>query len=195
MMTEYTIDERVTRPDDIQYVRTNYLTLGELCRDRGVDEHLVRQQIAAGQVPRATYVLADGTEYFPAEYFDQVVDRDGFAARVRAAAQTYGMTFDDSSIDELHETLLEGTFGVCLKRALPEEIVRKQYLVNEIEGLIAEPRPSDEQWLTILRKQVDALDDLERPFAAIDRQRSFAVDGTVSRDRLVTAVRKRYFAG
>jgi hypothetical protein len=193
MNTEYAIEEIVTDPRDIAYVRGNYATLPELCGlQRNVREDDVRALIAAGELPRATYVLKGGTEYFPREYFEQVVDRETFASRVRAAAESYGMTFDDATVDELHATLLEGTFGVCLKRALPEDIVRKQYLVAEIERLIAEPRPGEAAWLALLRQRVDALDELERPFATIDRLRSFAVDGTVSRDRLITAVRERY---
>jgi hypothetical protein len=193
MTIEHISDELVSDPQDVRYVRENYATLSDLCARRNTNESDVRARIAAGTSPRATYVLTDGTEYFPFDYFDQVTDRAEFATRVRAAAADYGMTFDDEAIDELHAALLEGTFGVCLRRALPEDIVRKQYLVTEIERLIADPRPNDDAWLAIVRERVDALDDLERPFATIDRSRSFAVDGTVSRDRLITAVRKRYF--
>jgi len=56
-----------------------------------------------------------------------------------------------------------------------------------IERLVDAPSESDAQWRDELREAVDALDLLERPFAAHDR-----ADGPVSRDRLITAVRLRF---
>src|ERR671935_864746 len=61
---------------DVAYVRSNYFTLEELCggRETGPDE--VRELIASGTLPAPSYVLPDGTEMFPADYF-VLVDQAG----------------------------------------------------------------------------------------------------------------------
>jgi hypothetical protein len=60
-------------------------------------------------------------------------------------------------------------------------------LTARIEALIEAPQEGERDWAERLRAAVDALDILERPFAAVDR-----ADGPVSRDRLITAVRNRF---
>ena len=60
--------------------------------------------------------------------------------------------------------------------------------MDTIERLTADPTPEDDEWRRELTAAVDALDALEKPFAAFDRERF----GPVSRDRCVTAVRERF---
>jgi hypothetical protein len=78
---------------------------------------------------------------------------------------------------------------VCLKRATPENIVRKGWLVPRIEQLMRNPRANDAVWRNKLSWMVDELDALERPFAAYDRIR---FGSPRSRDRLITAARRAY---
>ena len=65
----------------------------------------------------------------------------------------------------------------------------KGALMTAIGALLAGPAPADERWRAALRGAVDALDALERPFAAWDRKR---FGGPCSRDRLITATRERF---
>jgi hypothetical protein len=73
----------------------------------------------------------------------------------------------------------------------PENIVRKGELIAQIEGLLAR-LDADVQAKWDLRTAVDELDALERPFTGFDRRR---FDRATSRDRYVTAVRRRLADG
>ena len=92
-------------------------------------------------------------------------------------------------MEDEHAAWLSGEYGACLRQTTPEAIVAKGALMTAIAALVAQPRPSNHQWLTALRGAVDALDALERPFAGYDRQR---FGGPTSRDRLITAARERF---
>jgi Family of unknown function (DUF6058) len=58
-----------------------------------------------------------------------------------------------------------------------------------IASLLAVPAPAAPRWRAALRGAVEALDALERPFAAWDRER---FNGPTSRDRLIIGVRDRF---
>ena len=74
-------------------------------------------------------------------------------------------------------------------QATPENIARKGRLVDAIEGLTADPRPDDADWRAALRDAVDALDELERPFAPLDEHR---LGARPTRRRLVDDPRARW---
>jgi hypothetical protein len=126
----------------------------------------------------------------PCDYFALVEAAGGverarelFARRYQAAGGDPGL------IPEEWESYLTGAYGVCLRRATPEAIVRKGELVDEIERMLAEPAPRNPSWRDCLRASVDELDELERPFAPhYDRARW----GPSSRDRWIAAARARY---
>lgn len=176
--------------EDVEYIRAKFVPLDELCVANGQSPDRVRALIAGGKLPAASYVLEDGTEMVPPEYFDLVDEAGGegplrglFARRFLAAGG------NDDEIGAEWEGYLSGAYGVCLKRVTPENIVRKSALVTEIEGLLAAPRPEDQEWRARLGSAVDELDELERPFAPhYDRARW----GPSSRDRCITAARERY---
>lgn len=63
----------------------------------------------------------------------------------------------------------------------PEDIA---YVVTHFVAL----DPNDPTWCALLRADVEALDGLEKPFAACDRARF----GATTRDRLITAARESY---
>jgi hypothetical protein len=153
--------------DDIAYVREAFRPL-----DASAAELVER-----GLLPRPTYVLPDGTEMVPETHGALRVGE--FRERFLAA----GGRPEDAG-EEL-EAWLGGGYGACLHDPSPEAIVAKGALMTAIGALLARPAPED----AALRAAVDALDALERPFAAADRER---FGGSTSRDRLITATRARF---
>ena len=180
---------------DIAYVRANFVPLDRLAGERGASLADVRALVQAEGLPRPSYVLEDGTEMVPADYFALADEaggvanlREAFATRYTRAAAAETAPLD--AAEEEWRAYLSGEYGVCLRHVTPETIVRKSVLMHEIEGLLAEPRPADERWQAALRRGVEELDELERPFAPhYDRAR---FGGPSSRDRLITAVREAY---
>ena len=177
---------------DLAYIKADYRTLEGLCGHRHETPGQVRALIAQGRMPGPAYVLADGTEMFPPDYFelpDAAGDVDNlpgyFAARYRAAAALAGITDDDT--DETWEDYLSGLFGVCLRQVSTEAMALKARLMGDIERLTSAPAPDDLGWRTALRSAVDALDQLERPFTDYDR----AHRGVPSRDTHINDVRRR----
>jgi hypothetical protein len=176
---------------DRAYIRENYVPLTELARDRDLD---VAALIADGRLPQPSYVLDDGTEMVPRDYFALLDDAGGvdalhahFVERYEVAAAREPEQLDP--VEDEWMGYLSGGYGVCLQAVTPEAIVRKCALMKRIEALVATPAPDDGRWRDDLRAAVDELDAIERPFAEYDRER---FGGPVSRDRLITAVRERY---
>lgn len=186
---------------DIAYVRKFFVAFDELCAQRDEDADAVRIAIAEARLPTPSYVLGDGTEMVPADYFALADEAGGvdlvrqvFLERYAAAAARETATL--APAEEEWNGYLSGLYGVCLRRVTPETIVRKSALVAELETLLARAQPDSVHWSDDLRVRVDELDALERPFApSYDRLR---FGGPSSRDRLVTAPRRAYpevFAG
>jgi hypothetical protein len=169
---------------DVAYVEANYVSLEKACAGRPETPEEVRALVAAGKLPQPSYVLPDGTEMVPADYF-AIAD----AGRAVFEREFLAAGGSPHQIDEEWDGYLSGAYGVCLKVQTPENIVRKDALVKAISGLLAAPEPRDGGWRSRLRTAVDELDELERPFAPdYDRARW----GPSSRDRCVTAPRARY---
>ena len=175
---------------DVEYVEANFVSLDKLSAAHGQSLHRVRALVAGGMLPGPSYVLEDGTEMVPADYFELVEEAGGedavrglFARRYLAAGGP------EADVGEQWESYLTGAYGVCLKHVTPETIARKSVLVAEIDGLVEAPEPESDAWRERLRVSVDELDELERPFAPYyDRARW----GPSSRDRCITATRERY---
>lgn len=173
---------------DLPYLRTFFVSLDGLARAHDRDLEQVRVAISAGWLPRPAYVLADGTQLVAPDFFalsdtaggDQELSAWFTSAYVRAAS---GHPEADPPEDAWRD-YLSGIYATCLRSLSPVTIVRKAVLMARIESLIDEPQEGERGWDQQLRAAVDALDVLERPFAEVDR-----VDGPVSRDRLITAVR------
>ena len=158
-------------PDDLAYIEENFVCLE------------VRPEFA----PQASYVLDDGTEFYPHDYFSQEMDEARFKARLHAEMHAQDITLD---ADETWEEYLTGIYGVCLRSATPENIVRKAALLQRIDALTAAPAPQDATWVANLKGAVDALDALERPFSPhYDRVR-FSRPPT--RDTYIRDVRRRF---
>ncbi|MBC5816280.1 MAG: hypothetical protein GIW97_07035 [Candidatus Eremiobacteraeota bacterium] len=148
-------------PDDVRYVRENYFLLEELCQRAGL--------------PEASYVLNDGTKFYPGDYLQQQFTTEDFSA--------CGLDAED------YAAFLDGTFGICLVSVSPANIARKSKLIEHIAQALAEPAPQDDAWCVALRTAVDELDVLERPFTKFDRE---YFGRPVSRDTYITEVRQTY---
>jgi hypothetical protein len=150
-----------------------------------------RALVEQGVLPRATYVLLDGTPMVPADHAQLLHDAGGDAAAVAGLFHERFLAAggDPAKADEEHEAWLSGEYGACLHDTSPEAIVAKDGLMKAIEALLASPVPDGARWRNALRGAVDALDAIERPFAAYDRER---FGGPTSRDRLISATRERY---
>lgn len=178
---------------DLAYVTASYRTLEDLCADRAEAPEQVRADIEAGRLPRATYLLPDGREMFPPDYFAVLDDvggvdglREHFDNRHRAASTALGLPGVDPKED--WAGYLSGEYGVCLREVTPEAMVEKSALIATIDTLTAAPAPADEDWRRQLGAAVDDLDELERPFTDYDRQRW----GGTSRDSHITGIRARF---
>ncbi len=167
--------------EDISYVKAHF---------RPMDE-AVQPLVERGLLPRATYVLPDGIPMVPADHAQLLEDADGdpeaVAAQFRERFAAAGGHPADA--DEEYEAWLSGEYGACLHTTSPEAIVAKSGLMSAIGALLGRPAPADTRWCAAVRGAVDALDALERPFAAYDRER---FGGPSSRDRLITATRERF---
>jgi hypothetical protein len=169
---------------DVAYVEANYVALDQACAGRAETPDEVRALVAAGKLPRPSYVLPDGAEMVPADYFVLAdAGREAFEREFLAA----GGSPDD--VEAEWDFYLSGDYGVCLKEQTAANFVRKEALVKAVSGMLASPDPGDHGWRARLRTAVDQLDELERPFAPdYDRARW----GPSSRDRCITAPRERF---
>jgi hypothetical protein len=179
---------------DVDYIRAGFVALDELCRARGDDPQAVRAEIAAGRLPGPSYLLDDGTQMVPPDYFDLVDEAGGVAHLSDAFLRRYAeaSAAEPEALPPAQDewqAYLSGEYGVCLRRVSPETIVRKSALMQRIEGLLEDAQRDSPDWRASLRTAVDELDALEREFAPYDRIR---FGGPVSRDRLIAAVRERY---
>jgi Family of unknown function (DUF6058) len=182
----------VLTPNDVAYIENGFRRLEELRAERSMSPIDLRDLRDRRLLPHPTYVLDDGSEMVPEDYFD-LLDaatdpsriQEHFARELREHAED---NLTDERVLEEWDAYLSGEYGACLRRVSAQNIGRKADAMERIQALIDNPCQADENWARELRAAVDALDALERDFAPFDRVRW----GPVSRDRLITAVRARY---
>lgn len=167
--------------DDDAYVRERFVPM----------DPTVRALVEAGMLPRATYVLADGTPMVPPGHADMLADAGGDPGRVEAVFTERFLAAGGAPGDVAGELAawLSGQYGACLHDPSPENLVAKDALMRAIVALRSRPRPEAAAWRAALRAAVDALDALELPFAAHDAAR---FGGPSSRARLIEASRRDY---
>jgi hypothetical protein len=170
-MTQEKPPRVVVRTGDLEYVRSEF--------------HAI--QTPSENLPKPSYYDAEGNAYVPKDYDLQESDRRRFDERSMAEIARLDGRYDAAWIAEQWTFYWSGEYGMCLKSATPENIVRKNWLIDRIATLIGEPH--QEVNLRDLREAVDALDAIERPFCDFDRE---YFGGPVSRDKYVTATRKDY---
>jgi hypothetical protein len=176
---------------DIAYIRDNFRALADLCRERGDDLELVQALVRERRVPAPSYLLPDGTEMVPADYF-ALIDRAGgpdqlradFERRHRAAGGA------NDALEGDWDGYLDGVYGICLRSVSPESIVRKSQLVESITALLEDSAPNETAWTLQLQRQVNELDALEREFSPdYDRHR---FERPPSRDLLIAKAHQRF---
>jgi hypothetical protein len=164
---------------DVRYIRERFVTLEELCVERGVDPAAVRAAMRAERLPQPAYVLEDGTEMVAADYFG-LLDAAGSEDRLPAyfhdrfveAARSLGRPDLVASAEDEWQDYLTGLYATCLRQVSVENIVRKSILTEAISSLLDDPAPDDPDWRTALRRDVDALDAMEREFSPDHDRRS-----------------------
>jgi hypothetical protein len=153
-----------------------------------------RELIRRGLLPRPSYVLDDGAEMVPRNYF-ALADAAGGAERLHGEFERRYRAVAGANLGELAEDwegYLSGVYGVCLREVTPETIVRKGILVSALTPLLAMPRADDPDWRRAVREHVDELDSLEREFAP-DYDRNVERFGRPpTRDLLIKAARERF---
>ena len=172
---------------DVAYVRGSFRPLGEVCRDHGDRLEDVHRMIRERRLPAPSYVLPDGSEMVPPDYFALVDEaggpprlREEFERRHRAAGGA------DAELEEDWQGYIDGLYAVCLRSVSPETIVRKSELVRSIGALLEAEAPDEGE----LSRQVDELDTLEREFSPDYDRRRFPRPPT--RDLLIAAAHERF---
>lgn len=90
----------------------------------------------------------------------------------------------DAHLNSEWQHFLDGTYGLCTKSGLPEDIAAKELAILEINALISQNELSLEQTQQLARA-VNLLDKASALFAPHERAKS-------SRKRLIDDVRERY---
>lgn len=116
-----------------------------------------------------------------------------FAARYRATLRAHPLSGDggtDALASDAHvhaewTHFLAGTYGLCTRSGLPEDVAAKELAIHAIRALTDEGRTPDAAGLARLAASVDLLDRASSPFAPHERARS-------SRRRYVDGMRARY---
>jgi hypothetical protein len=185
-------------PTDLDYLRENYFTLEQICADRPESPAEIRALIAEGRLPKPSYVLDDGREMYPVDYFRFVDEAGGPGALQARFAERLDAAGGGDDLELHWREYMKGTYGVCLWDVTPETIARKAKLVSSISELLMLARPTHDDWRQRLRGEVEELDALERQFTP-DYDRDEARFGRrPTRDLLINAARERYpelFAG
>ncbi len=176
---------------DLAYIRANYLTLDELCAERAEAPSEVRRRIDERLLPRPSYVLDDGTEMFPHDYF-RLADEAGGVDRLRRHFEERLRTAGDDDVDGQWDGYLSGIYAVCLREVTPETIARKTKLVTSLCELLVLAKPRDPDWRERLRREVDELDELEREFAPDYDRNEERFGCKPTRDLLIGAARERF---
>jgi hypothetical protein len=176
---------------DLAYIGANYMTLDELCAGRDESPADARRLIEQRLLPCPSYVLEDGTEMYPHDYF-RLADEAGGVHRLRRHFEERLRAAGDDDLEEQWEGYLSGIYAVCLREVSPETIARKTKLVKSLCELLVLAKPRDSEWRDRLRREVDELDELEREFAPDYDRNEERFGCKPTRDLIVTAARERY---
>jgi hypothetical protein len=189
------VARRLAREDEA-YIRANYAPLLEVAAARSIDLDEVRRLMAERRLPQPAYLLDDGTEMVPVDHLELLEHAGGveglerlFKARYRAAVEDLGHPAGSAVVHTAWKDYLTGGYGVCLWEVTPENIARKDLLVESLDTLLSHPRVDDPSWRARVRTEIAALNRLERPGAPLDEARW---GRRSSRSRLIEDPRQRY---
>ncbi|MES2150014.1 MAG: DUF6058 family natural product biosynthesis protein [Pseudomonadota bacterium] len=201
--------------DLINYLNHHFLTEAQLLEASAIDATALAAFQARGVMPLPAYRLRlemACDSFFGAHAGQASVDyyargypawigllQSGADARA-AFTQRYRARLDGAAIRSAHPKLnedldahlagewahfLNGTYGLCTRSGLPEQIAEKELATMVIQQLISSERALTDAETACLSQAVEMLDRASALFAPHERSRS-------SRHRLVDEVRKRY---
>jgi hypothetical protein len=192
----------------IDYLHTHFLTRAQLLAACAADGATLDAFAAAGTMPAPSYrlrVRIDCASYFGDHAEEHALDwyaagyvewlrmlLDGepdpyarFAARYRAALaalQLFEMEATDEHLRSEWQHFIAGTYGLCTRSGLPEDIAAKEVAIRDIRALTDDGRRLDAGERERLAAAVALLDRASSPFAPHERARS-------SRARYVDALK------
>jgi hypothetical protein len=177
-------DHPMTEADDA-YVSEWFTPLEEVAARAGRAPDELRRLVLSNRLPLPSYIRSDGVQMVPRDLLE-LPERAGGPDRL---PEYFAVQFEDpaKAVSEW-DAYLAGHY-VCLRTVTPENMRRKDELVEAIEAQLVQPRPDSPTWLELLHMLVDELDALEPPFAPYDRLR---FGGPISRDRLIDDVRAQF---
>jgi hypothetical protein len=146
--------------------------------------------IAARRLPLPSYLLRDGTAMVHPGYLDNLRAANG-PEHIEGWFNAHWAGEDQGTAAEEWDAYLSGQY-VCLYQVTPDTIQAKTRLVEQIRAAAAsvDAAPDDVDARDLLRSAVDALDQLEPPFAPdYDRLR---FGGPSSREVWIDDIRARY---
>jgi hypothetical protein len=105
---------------DIDYIRSNYSTVEQVCAGRPETPEQLRALMSVGILPAPAYVLADGTEMLPAGY-RLLVDRlyARFERRFLSAGGAH------AALEDAWRGYLSGGAALCLRHVVREPPLRR----------------------------------------------------------------------
>jgi hypothetical protein len=182
----------------IDYLHTHFLTRAQLLAACATDGAHLDAFTAAGAMPAPSYRLqvridcasffgdhaeAHASDWFAKGYVEWLrmllagePDPYGrFAARYRAALDALplrGLEATDAHLRSEWQHFLAGTYGLCTRSGLPEDIAAKELAIRAIRALTDDGRPLGAEESERLARARDMLDRASSPFAPHERARS-----------------------
>lgn len=182
----------------IDYLHTHFLTRAQLLAACATDGAHLDAFTAAGTMPAPSYrlqVRIDCASYFGdykeahaldwyatgyVEWLRMLLEGDHdpyarFAARYRAALADLPQSdvlATDAHLRSEWQHFLAGTYGLCTRSGLPEDIAAKELAINVIRTLTDDGRTLDAEERERLAQARDLLDRASSLFAPHERARS-----------------------
>jgi hypothetical protein len=182
----------------IDYLNTHFLTRAQLLAACATDGAHLDAFTAAGTMPAPSYrlhVRIDCASYFGEHAESHSLDwyargyvgwlrmlLDGerdpyarFAARYRTALDAlpvFVMEVTEPHLRSEWNHFIAGTYGLCTRTGLPEDIAAKELAIHAIRALTDDGRPLDAEERDRLARARDLLDRASSLFAPHERARS-----------------------
>ena len=182
----------------IDYLHTHFLTRAQLLAACATEGAHLDAFMTAGTMPAPSYrlrVRIDCASYFGDHEETHALDWFAkgyvewlrmllagepdpyarFAARYRAALDAQplrGLEATDAHLRTEWQHFLAGTYGLCTRTGLPEDIAAKELAIHVIRTLTDDGRPLDAGERERLAQARDLLDRASSPFAPHERARS-----------------------
>ena len=182
----------------LDYLHTHFLTRAQLLAACATDGAHLDAFTAAGMMPAPSYRLqvridcasffgdhseAHALDWYAAGYVDwlrMLLDGEPdpygrFAARYRAALEALplsGLEATDAHLRSEWRHFLDGTYGLCTRSGLPEDIAAKELAIHVIRTLTDDGRTPDAEGRERLARAHNLLDRASSLFAPHERARS-----------------------